>query len=214
MPTGMKNSPWVSPICPNEEMKVPSGANFCTRLLPAVHDVHVPGGVDRHAGRIPELARARCRAAEREQERPGRVELLDALVAVVHDVHVVAAGVGGERDGAVELTGRDAETAPLAEEVAVTVEPLDAIVAGVGHIDLPGRREHDPLRRLELTVCIALGTPGGVEEERRVRAPARAARRAAPPAGERKCAESGDSAFRDRPTVRNPTPPFPTVSRA
>ena len=54
-----------------------------------------------------------------------------------------------------------AQTAPLAEELAGRVEVLDAMVPGVGDVDVAVRRHGDAPRLLELAVALARAAPGG-----------------------------------------------------
>ena len=76
---------------------------------------------------------------------PVGVEQLHAAVdRVGHGAD--AAGVGRDAHRRVELPGRAARGAERAQQRAALVEDVDAVVAGVGHVDVAGRVDRDPAR--------------------------------------------------------------------
>src|SRR5207245_2174224 len=74
----------------------------------------------------------------REKVRAG-VELLDPMVAHVHDVHRPVAFVHGDAASEIELAVRVAEAAPRHDELAAAVELLNAEIGAIHDVDIaPG----------------------------------------------------------------------------
>ncbi len=104
------------------------------------------------------------------QEFPGRVELLDAIVARVHDVDV-AGGVRGEAADRPELAVARSVGAPLADECAGRAELLHDVAELVGDVHIAFGTERHRLREAQHRLG-ALADDRG----RRVRAGGRGAR--------------------------------------
>src|SRR5438093_1029742 len=149
-----------------------------------------------------ELAVARAVASPRGEEGAARVELLDAVVAVVCDVDVPAP-VGRYAVGEVELPVARAGGSPGREEGAAGVELLGGGVGGggvVGAVELavaragasPGRDEGAARVELLNTVVavvrdVDVPAPVGRYAEGEIELPV--ARAGAPPCGEEGAAE-------------------------
>src|SRR5205085_8304614 len=76
----------------------------------------------------------------------------------------------------IDATLRIAEPTPLADECAIRVEVLHAVIPGIGHIHVPVWRDRDAPRLLELAVGITGASPRRVV--RAIRVEHRDARRA------------------------------------
>ena len=98
-------------------------------MVEVVGDEDAPGGVGGHAVGEVELARARAGLADRAQQVPAGVEDDEPVVLVV----------GHEQPGAAHRdparVGELARRHDLGAVAAVQREALDAVVAGVGHVD-------------------------------------------------------------------------------
>ena len=135
-------------------------------MVVVVGDQHL-GLVGRQAARIDELPGGRSSAAPGERFAPVECEALDAVVARVGDVDVfpadrdAAAGRLRRVLGGAEVKPADfgAPMPPREQEVAVGVELLDAIVAGVDHVDVAGAIDREASDRPELAVPAAIGAP-------------------------------------------------------
>src|SRR5262249_26475386 len=132
----------------------------------------------RHADREEELAVARARAPPGGEERPARVELLDAGVPRIRDVDVPVpvgrhAAHGDEREHAgrdleIELSVARARAPPGGEEGASSIELLDAFVQRIRDADVPAPLGRHADREEELSVARARAPPGGEERPARV----------------------------------------------
>src|SRR5688572_15959817 len=119
-----------------------------------VDDEHAPVGPDCQTNRLAELRRPGPLCPERRDEAPFGIELLNALVACIDDVHSTGAVY---RDRA-----RPPEAGlatPLEQETTVRVELLNALVPGVCDIDVALRVDGYPHRLLELRVPGPFGPP-------------------------------------------------------
>src|SRR5437868_1999902 len=90
----------------------------------------------------------------------GAPELLDAVVAGVHDEDV-SSHIDGDADWRGELPVHVACRAPFRTEDARVRELLDAVVAGVGDVDVSARVDGDPFRGIEEPVAGASAAPLG-----------------------------------------------------
>ncbi len=148
----------------------PVGVELLDAMVVVICDQHL-AGVRGDAARVGELARAAALGAPFEDFAALQVEALDAVVARVGDVHVVAGhGDAAARRLGVVLRGAEAElagfrplVAPLQDEVAVCVELLDAVVAGVDDVHVTGGVHGQPADRPELAVSAAVGAPLGLK---------------------------------------------------
>src|SRR5206468_12834151 len=134
-------------------------------VVPGVGDPHVALAVERQTDLLAELAGLRALAAEHALERSVRREDLHALVARIGDVDLTSS-VDGNRARTPEPAGIAgdaalgvAESAPLPQERALGIEALDAVVPGVGDVDVTAGSHGDAPRLVELPVAGAGGAP-------------------------------------------------------
>src|SRR5215472_7891105 len=74
-----------------------------------------------------------------------------AVVFLLGDVEIAVLAAGD--------VVRPAHAGPLAEEVALRREYLDALVRPIGHIEPPGIIERDAVRQVELALALARRAP-------------------------------------------------------
>src|SRR5206468_2526921 len=125
-----------------------------------IPDVNVAGSIGGDAIWSIELPVAGAERAPLGEVGAGDAELLDAVVALVRDVDV-AGGVGGDADGSVELPVAAARRAPgeqegswrVCERSTRSAELLNARVAGIGDVDVPGRVDRQGRGTAELPVA-------------------------------------------------------------
>src|SRR5207247_2383500 len=97
----------------------------------------------------------------RETVRAG-VELLDPMVAHVHNVHRPVAFVHGDAASEIELAVRVAEAAPRHDELAAAVELLNAEIGAIHDVDIaPGVVNRYAPGGIELPLAAALPAPLG-----------------------------------------------------
>lgn len=77
----------------------------------------------------------------------------------------VACGSDADSVGVVELPGAGAKGAPLREKNTFACELLDAVVAGVGNVNVAVGVDLDPVRPGKLAISKPVGTP--LEDEGR-----------------------------------------------
>ena len=95
-------APENHPVEPNPDDVFARGRELLHEHAVGVQDPDVAAGVKRDRGRPGELAGAEARGAELPEERPGRGELLHAVVGVVGHVDVPGC-IGGDAADALEL---------------------------------------------------------------------------------------------------------------
>ena len=141
------------------------GAQLLDASVPGIGDPDVALGIEAEADLFVELAGRAAGATEHALERAVESEHLDALVARVGDVDLAGGADGDRRAAPRRRPGQRrcalgvAQAPPLAEELAARVEVLDAMVPGVGDVDVAVRRHGDAPRLLELAVTLARAPP-------------------------------------------------------
>src|SRR5207247_3820986 len=141
-----------------------------------VCDPHVPVAGDRHlaapVGELPARRGATRRLretpgpAQRGDEAPLKVEVVDGVAGDVHDVDGVRPRVDGEPpEVALELRGRRSGVPELEEVPAGGVEHLDPLVVRVGDVQTlgTGAGDGDPARRVQLPVARSLAPEAEAE---------------------------------------------------
>src|SRR5439155_10426745 len=104
--------------------------------------IHSALHVYRHAPGKVELAVVRAGLAPVQEVRAIGRELLDAVVVLVHDVHVIVS-VDGDTRGTVECASATAEDTPFAQEGTCGIENRNAVVVLVRDVQaLPAVKGH------------------------------------------------------------------------
>src|SRR5881409_835564 len=158
------------PACDAEpaplRFEVPVPIELLDSVVTGVRHVHEAVPIDGDPPGIPELAGflplgPPLHEKLREKVRAG-VELLDPMVAHVHDVHRPVAFVHGDAASEIELAVRVAEAAPRHDELAAAVELLNAEIGAIHDVDIPPGvvNRHAP-GGIELPLAAALPAPLG-----------------------------------------------------
>src|SRR5205823_6673646 len=149
----------------NLSERVAIRTEFLNAIVPGVGDPDVALSVQAQADFFIELAGCAATAAEHAFEGAVQPEDLYPLVAGVGDVHL-ARGIDGDGPRTPEdpwIGSRAAlgitQLAPLAEEFAVWIEVLHAVVPRVGDVDIAVSGHGDAPRFLKLAVALSRPTP-------------------------------------------------------
>src|SRR6266852_5386375 len=146
--------------------EVPVPIELLDSVVAGVRHVHEAVPIDGDPPRIPELAGLLplgppLHEKLREEVRAG-VELLDPMVAHVHDVHRSVVFVHRDAAGEIQLAVRVAEATPGHDVLAAAVELLDAEIGAVHDVDVaPGVIDRHAPRRVELPLAPTLPPPLG-----------------------------------------------------
>src|SRR3989475_10256305 len=146
--------------------EVPVPIELLDSVVAGVRHIHETVPIDGDPPRIPELAGllplgAPLHEKLRKEVRAG-VELLDPMVAHVHDVHRSVVFVHRDAAGEIQLAVRVAEAAPGHDVLAAAVELLDAEIGAVHDVDVaPGVIDRHAPRGVELPLAPSLPPPLG-----------------------------------------------------